>query len=243
MKLKSKRLIRIFGLPSHATIDRTSGVDYCRVIQPLSFLNGYEDDDVKFEVDVWRIDKPQEVSWLKVAQKYDIVFLNYIANAWGFAAMGAMARHYKRKIIMDTDDDLHSLQQDNPAYAVYKKGGDGIRDLTAIYNEVDYLTTTNSHLKNVLLSHTYKRPEKIKVLPNYIDLRLYKHLSPFKNTLNIQLFHHGSTTHFQDLVEEEFMQGVDMIFKDYPNATFKTVGAFLPKYKMRWGRTKPPAKM
>ena len=232
-----KKTIRIFCLPSHATKDRTSGVDMIRIIQPMNALNGYEDEEVKFKVDVWQINKPQEINWIDVAKQYDIIYLNYIALAWAFAGMGAMARHWKRKIVMDTDDDLHSIQTDNPAYKVYHKGSTFLKDLTAIYNECDYLTTTNTHLKNVLMSHTNKRHDQIKVFPNYIDLdNLYTHRSPFKDTLNIQLGWYGSTTHFIDLDEPEFMKGVDMIFKEYPNVTFKTVGALMPKYKMKWGQ-------
>jgi glycosyltransferase involved in cell wall biosynthesis len=98
------------------------------------------------------------------------------------------------------------------------------------------MTTTNTHLKNVLLSHTTKRDDQIKIFPNYIDLdKLYTHRSPFKDTMAIQLYHYGSTTHFIDLDDKAFMEGVDRIFKEYPNVTFKTVGALMPKYKMKWG--------
>ena len=87
------------------------------------------------------------------------------------------------------------------------------------------------------MSHTNKRHDQIKVFPNYIDLdNLYTHRSPFKDTPDIQLYNFGSTTHFLDLEEKEFMNGVDMIFKEYPNVTFKTVGALMPKYKMKWGQ-------
>jgi len=37
------------------------------------------------------------------------------------------------------------------------------------------------------------------------------------------------------LEEKEFMKGIDMIMKEYPNVTFKTVGSLMPKYKMKWG--------
>jgi len=231
-----KKIIRIFSLPSHQTLERTSGVDLARIIQPMQYLDGYEDDDVKFEVDVFRIHDKEQPNWIDIAKKYDIIYLNYTALPWAFAGMGAMARHFKRLIIMDVDDDLYSVQPDNPTYKFYLKGGENISNLTAIYNEVDYMTTTHTHLKNVLMTHTNKRADQIQVLPNYIDLdKLYTHRSPFKDTLNIQLYHFGSTTHFIDLEEKEFMKGIDMIMKEYPNVTFKTVGSLMPKYKMKWG--------
>jgi glycosyltransferase involved in cell wall biosynthesis len=231
-----KKIIKIFSLPSHQSKERTSGVDYARIIQPMQFLHGYEDDEVKFEVTLYDIHKVDQLNWQDVAKENDIIYLNYIADPWAFARMGALARHYKRKIVLDTDDDLYSIMPDNPAYKVYQKGSEALNNLTCIYNEVDFMTTTTSYLKNVLLSHTNKRPDQIKVLPNYIDLdTLYTHRSLFKDTHEIQLYHFGSTTHFIDLDDRAFMEGVDMIFKEYPNITFKTVGALLPKYKEKWG--------
>lgn len=232
-----KKTIKIFALPSHQTIERTSGVDFVRIIQPMKYLDGYEDDEVKFRVDVYDIHKKQP-SWLDIAKKYDIIFLNYIGNPWTFAGMGAMARHYKRKIVMDTDDDIHSIMPDNPVYKSYQENdGLALKDLTAIYNEVDYITCTTKYLKNVLLTRSTKTSKQIEVLPNYIDIdTLYTHRSPFKDTHSIQLYHYGSTTHFMDLDEKEFAKGIDMVFKNYPNVTLKTVGAFLPKYKERWGQ-------
>ena len=229
------RTIKIFGLPSHAAEERTSGVDFARVIQPMEHLNGYKDKDVEFKVSLWQVNSKDKTDWLDVAMNNDILFLNYTNNAWAFAAMGALARRWKRKIVMDIDDALWNVLPDNAVYQVYKKGGEGIKNITAIFNEVDYVTCTSSYLKNVVVHNTRKRHEAIKVFPNYIDLNLYKHRSPFKDTLQIQLTHFGSSSHFQDLQEEEFNKGIDMLFKEYPNVSLKTVGAFIPKYKLRWG--------
>jgi hypothetical protein len=111
--------IKVFALPSHQTKDRTSGVDFARIIQPMKHLDGYTDEDVEFEVDVYDIAK--EVNWLDVAKKYDIIYFNYLNSPWGFAAMGAMARKFKRKIVMDLDDNLWGIREDNPAHEVYQK--------------------------------------------------------------------------------------------------------------------------
>lgn len=227
------KYIRIYGLPSHQTPERTSGVDFVRIIQPLQHLNGYKDDEIQIETQIFQI--TDKTDWLEVCKNFDIIYFNYLNSPWGFAAMGAMARKLGRKIVMDLDDNLWGIREDNPAFSVYHTGSQALRDFTAICNEVDYMTTTNSYLKNMIINSTYKRAEKIKVFPNYIDLSLYQHQSPFKNTLNIQLMHHGSTTHFEDLSSQEFIKGIDMIMKEYPNVTVRFVGAFLPKLKELWG--------
>lgn len=229
------KIIRIFALPSHASEERTAGVDFVRVIQPMQALNGYKDKDVEFKVDIWQPNKKDKTNWLEVARAYDLLYLNYTNNAWAFAAMGALARKYSRKMVMDVDDGLWNILPDNAVYQIYKRGSEGLKNVTAILNEVDYVTCTNSYLKNVIAHNTLKRHENIKVFPNYIDLNLYKHRSPFKDTFQIQLTHFGSSSHFQSLQDEEFNKGIDMLFKEYPNVSFTTVGAFIPKYKIRWG--------
>lgn len=239
------KTLRIFAFPSHISKERTGGVDYFRIVQPMKALDGYKYNGYKFKVEVFdpnitgEITKPDKILnyWVEVMKRNDILFLNYTTDPWGFAPMGAIARHYKRLMVLDMDDNLWNVLPDNPAYKAYQKGSNGIRDFTAIVNEVDYVTTTNMYLKHVIEHNTLKRGNDIKVMPNYVDLdNVYTHRSKFKDDGQIQLLHHGSTTHFIDLAEREFAEGIDRIMKDFPNVTLKTVGAFLPQFRQRWGQ-------
>lgn len=230
------KTIRIFALPSHQTEDRTSGVDFARIIQPATHLDGLEYEQYKFDVHVYDIEKDRELAWDKVAEDYDILFFNYTANPWEFAKMGAMARKHNRILVLDLDDSLWDIMEDNPAYDVYKDGSEGIRNFTAICKEVDYITTTNRYLRNVISHYSDKPTNKMAIMPNYIDLDLYKYRSPFKDTHQITLLHFGSTTHFIDLQDTAFEEGIDKIMQDYPNVVLKTIGALVPEYKHKWGR-------
>lgn len=238
------KTIRIFAFPSHVSKDRVGGVDFFRIIQPAKHLNGFEYNGYKFEVELFdpkitgEITKPDKILnyWVDVFKRNDILFFNYTTDPWGFAPMGAIARHFNRTMVLEMDDNLWNVQKDNPVYSAYSKGSEGLRNFTAICNEVDYITTTNLYLKHVINHNTNKTHDKIGVLPNYVDLEnIYTHRKKFKDDGHIQLLHHGSTTHFVDLASEEFGKGIDMIMKRYPNVTLKTVGAFLPAYKQRWG--------
>ena len=232
-----KRVISIFGLPSHGTKERVSGVDFARIIQPMEHLNGYEDADVKFEVKVYDPIKDETMNWVEVAQEFDLIYFNYTAMPWEFAKMGSMARKFGRPLVMDSDDSLWDIMPDNSAYQALGKGSEGIKNFTSICREVDYMTTTNKYLRNVISHHTLKPTGKIKIFPNYIDLDgLYTYRPKFKDTNDITLLHFGSTTHFIDLQTKEFEKGIDMIMRDYPNVTFKTVGALIPSYKYKWGQ-------
>lgn len=226
--------IKIFSFPSHQTKERTSGVDMARIIQPSKHLNGYKDKDVEFQVDLFDINK--KTDWLHVAKNYDAIYFNYLPSAWGYAAMGAMARKHGVKLVLDLDDDLWDIRKDNTAYTAYHKGSEALINFSCICDDVDYITTTSSYLRNVITHNTYKTHDKIKVFPNYVDLELYKYKPPFKDTTEIQIGYFGSTSHFIDLQEEEFEKGINKIMRDYPNVILKTVGAFIPRYKHKWGQ-------
>jgi len=222
---------KIFVLPSHTTKERTSGVDMVRIIQPMQKLGEHPD----FQVDIFDPFEKKPATWMEIAKKYDAIYFNYINNDWGYAAMACFAKNMGCKLVMDLDDALWEIQPDNFAYKTYKKGGKASIIFTIIAEDVDYMTTTNQYLKNMICQNAKKETNQVQIFKNYIDFKLYSHRSKFKDTGEITLMHFGSTSHFIDLEEEAFGKGVDRIMKEYPNVKLKTIGAFLPKYKERWG--------
>jgi len=231
MALSKTPKTRIFAFPSHNTVDRNSGVDFARIVQPMSHLAKHPD----FQVDIFDPHDKSKLSWLDVAKKYDFVYFNYLNDAWGFANMKVYTSNFGCKLILDVDDALWNILEDNTAYKIYCPDSEGIRNFTTICDEVDYMTTTNMYLKHVINHRTKKQPERVKVFPNYIDFDIYKHRCKFKDTHEIVLQHFGSTTHFLDLEEPEFVEGVDRIMKEYPNVKLRTVGAMMGAFKKRWG--------
>lgn len=227
--------IQVFVLPSHTTAGQVTGVDYARIIQPMTHLNGkFGIETTIYNPDVEELHN-NPLEWEDVMKKSDIFYFNYLNNPWGYAVIGMMARKYNVKLVMDLDDSLWNIRSDNPAHKVYNKDSKALMDFTSIANDVDYITTTNAYLRNVIMQNTNKNADKIEIFPNYIDLDLYTHRSKFKDTGKITLLHFGSTTHFIDLKEQEFVKGVDKIMKEYPNVYFKTIGAFIPEFRQKWG--------
>ena len=230
-----KRKIKILATPGHITETGVAGVDFARVIQPMEHLGKHPD----FQVDILtpELDKFSTVrTWYERAQKYDVFYLNYNNNPQGFAAMGCMAKKCKKLIVTDLDDNLWNIKPDNTAFHTFKKGSDGLRTVTAIFNESDYLTCTNQYLKNVICFNTNIPHQKVKVFPNYIDLDLYKHRCKTRDDFDIKIVHFGSTSHFADLANKEFMDGLGLLFNEYPNVHFKTIGAFISEFRNRFGK-------
>jgi len=223
--------IRIFVLPSHASKERTSGVDFARIIQPMKHLAKEKD----FKVTIYDPKINEKMDWREVAANNDIIYLNYTTNPWAFAAMGCFARKNKRKIVLDIDDALWLCRPDNFAYQSFKPGSEGIRNLTAICNEVDYITTTSSYLRNVICHYTYKTHDKVAIMPNCIDLNLYRYRFPAKEQYPFTVCHFGSSSHYQDLQDSGVTEGMERLMRDFPNVNLVTVGALIPRFNYKWG--------
>ena len=224
---------KIFALPAHSFSDRTSGVDYLRVISPMKHLDGYEKDGIRYEVKVYDPAKDGSFDWIQVFQQYDAVFFNYTTNAVGFAVMGCLAQKYGKKLICDLDDDLFNILPDNPAKEVFGTGKEGLTTVKAILGAVDHVVCTSNYLKHSIMSNA--NVKAITTIPNYIDLDVYKHRCEFKDRGYYHALHFGSTTHFHSLMSDQFCRALDRVMKEYPNFTFQTVGAFIPSFQKKWG--------
>lgn len=226
---------KIFCMPSHTFIDRTSGVDFLRIIQPMTALNGYKDRDIEIETKVFNHKTDPSFDWRDIFQEYDAVYFNYTTNDIGYAVMGTLAQKYGKKLILDVDDALHEILQDNSAYEIFKPGSWGREVVTAIMGDVHHVTVTNKHLKNSVLHNTNRNSRDITVLPNYIDLDVYNHRCEFKDRGYYKAIHFGSSTHFASFYSKPFMAALDRIMREFPNFTFMTVGAFVAEFKKKWG--------
>lgn len=223
---------KIYCLPSHQQKEKTSGVDFARVIQPMEELAKLP----KFEVKIYDIHAKKQDNWIDVAKYYDLVFMNYTVLDWAFAHMGAPVRGEGKKIIMDIDDNVSSVRPDNPTYEQFHANNKRyIRHTYCMLKEADYVTTTTRYLRNVLVNEIPKNHDLVKVIPNCIDLKRYKWRFKAEEREKITIVYFGSTTHFQDLLQKPFVEGMDKLMKELPNLQFITVGAFIPELRYKWG--------
>ena len=228
------RTIKLYGFPSHQTKERTSGVDFARVIQPMKHLNGYTDGEVIFETTLYDINKEPRDNWVDIAKEYDAVFLNYTVLDVPYAYMGAPIRGEGKKIIYDLDDAIWYVNPDNIVHDQLKELNAGYL-VTCMLDDADGVVTTNGYLRNIIADKSYKRHKDILVAPNCIDFELYNKTFTPKKRNEVVLMHFGSTSHFSDLLRPDFVEGVDRILKEYPNVRLKTVGAFIPEFRYKWG--------
>lgn len=225
--------IKVLGLETHYRADKqgrmmTSGVDYARVILPISNL---PKDRFKVEIrkDPFTKDEP---TWENITRNWDIIFTSYIDSPEGYVGMAMAAEKNGCKIVVDLDDNVWELTKDNPVYERYHKGSEPLLVLSDILRHAQNVSTTNKELANKMCYFTGREFSRFpQVIPNYIDLTAYDYKKIDKKPKDkITILHAGSSTHWKDLREEGFVSGVKRILDEYPNAEFVTIGNWIPEW-------------
>lgn len=207
-------MYKICGLETHSKGNgHTSAVDWWRVINPISHLN-----PDKFNVTTSKslIDEKDIIgSWRKVGKEYDLLFSSYIDSPKPYAYLRAVMQKSGLKHIMDLDDNLYDIDEFNPVAQYYEKNKETKDVQRTIVNDCENLSVTTKFLKN--LCEKYGRKNPTFVLPNYIDLDLYKFdfTKKKKPDKKINIVYQGSTTHYTDIVKSGIIEAAKMINEKY----------------------------
>lgn len=226
--------IKIFAFPTHCTKTTTPGVDYVRILLPMKELA----KDKRFKVHFYKNTLKKPLTWQdwdRAAKEYDILYINYLTLPWDFSLVGMLFRKYGKKIVFDIDDLIWDIQEDNSSYGTYAPGSEGRAVVTDIIREADYVTCTNTFLKNGIAAYCQKPHEKIEVFPNYIDLKLYNWRATPRKSHKVRIGYFGSSSHFNDLADKNFVQAMEKLMGEYPNLEFVTIGAMIQQFKKKFG--------
>jgi len=205
---------KICGLETHSKGGtNTSAVDWWRVVNPLSHLN-----PEKFDVTIKKkvIDEKDIIgSWRKLGKNFDLLYSSYIDTPKSYAYLRATMQVSGLKHIMDLDDNLYNIDEFNPVQMYYqtKQGMKEIQQV--IINDCEVLTTTTKYLRNVVAD--YGRTGPTYVLPNYIDLDVYKFdfTKRKKPDKKINIVYFGSSTHYTDIEQSGIVEASKMINEKY----------------------------
>lgn len=223
-------MIKIFVYPTHCDGKHTPGVDYARLIRPMQELGKQKG----FKVTVFN--GQPNLDWREIAKEYDFLYLNYITNPDSFVLSTYFFVKEGKKIIFDIDDLIWDIQDDNAAYSTYAPGSEGRAVVTDIIARgCDYVTCTNDYLRRGIAQYTQKELNRIRVFPNFIDLKLYKWRSEPQDDYEIKIGYFGSSSHFNDLVDPNFIKALERIMDEDPRVRFYTIGAMIQQIKKRFG--------
>ncbi|HNQ31737.1 MAG TPA: glycosyltransferase [Candidatus Woesebacteria bacterium] len=224
MKILGIELNHSFVLDGVVT-ERTSGVDYFRIIQPLTLLRKH----TGWDVDIWKsshIFSHDCKNWDDITKKYDVIFTGYnVAKPEAYVQLMVMAKRNNCKVIFDLDDDLWNIHEDNHVYERFHKGTEDLEIATAILRDVGHLVVTQKNLKDTVVAHTGRPSEQTYVIDNYIDTTLYNPKKQMDDD-RVTLFYSGSRTHVPDVYNREFLLGVDAVMREFSHVHLLFIGMF-----------------
>ncbi len=158
---------------------------YYRIIRPYGEL-------VKKYPDKYEISIDKQISTARLFQTHIAIFQRPFAQA--HLEQLRTCKNLGIKVIIDTDDNLLSVPEGNPAYGYYM-GQDTQKYIKEMYNLADVITVSTNHLKDKL-SHLNNN---IHVIENAYDPAIFKKPEINWSKRNKIILWRGGSTHAIDL--------------------------------------------
>lgn len=231
-KVKSKlpRIAWLFtdwNMNQYRTVnDLYGGIGYYRVIAPARALRKWFDIEViGSDIQHWGT---MDETYSRLGRDYDLIISKHIMNGQTASNTLATAQHYKRKVLVDMDDNYFEIRKDNPVIGEYSNEKSGKYYLSAFLELANGITTSTDPLKQAYL----KLNKKIDVLPNCVDLSDWG--KPKKwNDGKIRIGYTGGTAHNEDL--DLIVEPIARILQKYDNVIFEVLGALSVEKAMEMG--------
>lgn len=198
-------------------------IAYYRLRKPLEQLRQWF--DVDFYGHELRKFKDGNEAFISLAKNYDIIFSKHIDNGAAGSNILALADHFKKKVVVDLDDNYLQIRKDNPAYDTYAELKGGRYWLGAFVSLSNGLTVSTEPLKTVYAGMQYANTS-IDVLPNCNDVNDWTIERKKKKDGKVRVGYMGSITHNDDLAL--IWEPMAKILEKYPNVMFEICGAIGP---------------
>lgn len=160
---------------------------------------------------------------------YDIVFASYHADPTAYTMLKVAADKAGVQFIMDVDDDMFSINPDNPVWQ--KINDEQCYWMQCMIRDNAWISTTTYELADVFRKRRELPDDTVFVNPNFINDE-YQHFS-FNNDPNIVIGYFGSSSHHADLHNTGVLEAVARIMHENKSVRFKAVGmpvdTYLPK--------------
>lgn len=200
------------------------GIGYYRVVKPAQALSKYFDIEVIGEdFEHWGT---TDEKYQRLGQ-YDLIIFKPKRYGEENSNIIATAKHFKKKVLIDIDDNYFALRPDNPAFTNYEYGKGAREFLSAAISLSDGVIVSTNPLKKV-----YKKlNKKIDVLPNCNDITDWPKEVKKWDDEKIRIGFAGGQGHLQDL--NLVLEPIAYIMVKHPNVIFEICGSVWPKEAMR----------
>jgi len=228
------RVISIFT-DWHDRGNNFGGCGWYRIVQPMRHL-----PEVDIKGKIQRIRLPQlrrETAvemYKRIFTKYDLMFLQHCDDPRGIAQVFGARDYFKKRVIIDLDDDYLHIDDWSPVIRHCYPGSDVERFTTRSLEFADALCVSTEELKKVYSPYN----KNIYVIPNTIDLDYWDYNPSVSEDGIIRIGWAGSYTHEVDLME--CIDAIRTVLMRHKNVQFVHCGYdsdlfhTLPKNQVRY---------
>jgi glycosyltransferase involved in cell wall biosynthesis len=161
--------------------------------------------------------------------KYDIVFSSYHADPTGYSMLKVLEEKYGVQFVMDIDDDMFSVNPDNPFWV--KIDDEKCYWMQCMIRDNTWISTTTPELAKVFRDRRDRPEDSVFINPNFITDD-YKQ-NPFNNGDKIVIGYFGGSSHYSDIHDTGVMEAVQKIMHERKDVYFKAVGMPVDTYLPR----------
>ena len=204
--------------------DGYGGVGYYRTVQPAKYVKGHEVTVVGAKLH--KKGETAEQQWTRIFKNYDIFWTTYFSDAQVASQIFYHRDKFKKKVIVDLDDNYLDVPSSNPLYDRFKETKKDKAFLSTILTFADAITVSTEPLKQRVAQHlkkVYNIEKPIFIIPNMNEMSDWNFKPAKLDKDRITIGYLGSYSHNEDL--KMVFPAVAKIMDKYKNVYFKSLGA------------------
>ncbi len=198
--------------------DGYGGVGYYRIIKPYEYTKGH-----KLEIVGINLEKRK---WADIFKDCDVFWASYFSDPHQASQMYYNRDKYKKKVIIDLDDNYLDVLPNHPLYDRFKPTKKDKAFTSTILSFADVITVSTEALRQRVDKHMtemFGLKKKIFVLPNMNEVKDWNFKPAKKHKDKIVIGYSGSNSHHEDLAM--MLPSLGKVMDKYPNVYFEIMGA------------------
>ncbi len=203
--------------------DEYGGVGYYRIVQPHKFLKGHETELVG--IGLKERGESIEQKWKRIFTTYDVFWTSYFFDEKEASAMFYFRDKYKKKVVIDLDDNYLDIAPTHSLYDSLKPTKRGRAFISTILSFADVVTVSTEPLKQKMNEHfqkVYGLKKTIMIVPNMNEMKTWDFKLAKKDPEKVVIGYTGSNSHYDDM--EMFVPKLATLMDKYPNVYFQCMG-------------------
>jgi len=204
--------------------DGYGGVGAYRIIYPSRYAKGHDVDVVG--INLSKKGESSEKKWSRIFTDYDVFWTTYFYSPEEASAMFYHRDKFKKKVIIDLDDNYLDVAKSHPLYDKLKETKKDRAFTSTILSFADVITVSTEPLKQKIAEHmkkVYGLEKTIIVIPNMNERKDWDFPAAPKDTNKFIIGYSGSNSHYDDL--KMVFPAIAKIMDKYPHVYFESMGA------------------